>query len=297
MGGKPVSFVSNRYTLLRIILGQYTFSSCASQSFHTVALPCFCGRGISKCSVMSKHLWIALLIFLNLTRGYSFDRLLDPEEEPGLFEGDIALPSSVGGESQSRNGLNRQVHATRLWPNGVIPYAISPLYSASEMITIEKAIRMLNAITCINFVPQQRQLREGEDLLLIWPVKYPKGCWSYIGRIGGVQILSLEKERDVDDSLDDDGPEQIDEAHERLTDVAAWIRQKFGYAEPDAPKARRKRKAGCFGAEGRVLHELLHAIGMFHEQSRPDRDKFIDIHNENIVKGGESNGVNIDSVS
>lgn len=233
---------------------------------------------------MDSHLWGALLLIACCSM-LATCRMLDPEEEPGLFEGDIALSNTVDVDVQSRNGLNRARHRSRLWPKGVITYAISPLYSSDEMITIEKSIRMINAMTCVQFVPLKRQLREGEDLLLIWPVKYPKGCWSFIGRVGGVQILSLEKGRDVDDALDDDGPEQIDEADERISDVASWIRQKFGYAESGAPKPRRKRKAGCFGAEGRVMHELLHAIGMFHEQSRPDRDKFIDIHPENIQKG------------
>lgn len=233
---------------------------------------------------MTRYLYSALLAIACFCASATC-RVLDPEEEPGLFEGDIALANVEDVDVQSRNGLNRAQHKSRLWPRGEIRYAISPLYSSDEMIMIEKSIRMINAMTCIQFVPLQRQLREGEDLLLIWPVKYPKGCWSYIGRVGGVQILSLEKGRDVDDALDDDGPEQIDEADERIADVASWIRQKFGYAETGAPKPRRKRKAGCFGAEGRVTHELLHAIGMFHEQSRPDRDKFIDIHHENILKG------------
>ena len=33
-------------------------------------------------------------------------------------------------------------------------------------------------------------------------------------------------------------------------------------------------------------HELLHATGIYHEQSRPDRDKFVEIH-ENCISNGE----------
>lgn len=36
-----------------------------------------------------------------------------------------------------------------------------------------------------------------------------------------------------------------------------------------------------------VVHEMMHALGFFHEQSRADRDKFIKIHFENIVEGIE----------
>ncbi|XP_028405803.1 uncharacterized protein LOC114528384 [Dendronephthya gigantea] len=37
-----------------------------------------------------------------------------------------------------------------------------------------------------------------------------------------------------------------------------------------------------------IIHEMLHAVGFFHEQSRPDRQKHIKIHWQNIKKGFES---------
>ncbi|RXF70999.1 M12 family metallopeptidase [Arcticibacter tournemirensis] len=44
---------------------------------------------------------------------------------------------------------------------------------------------------------------------------------------------------------------------------------------------------GC--STGNVMHEIGHAIGLFHEQARKDRDSYITIHYENIQSGKENN--------
>ncbi|CAF1002947.1 unnamed protein product [Rotaria sordida] len=45
---------------------------------------------------------------------------------------------------------------------------------------------------------------------------------------------------------------------------------------------------GCF-LEAIIMHELLHTLGFFHEQSRPDRDDYIKVNYENIIPGREHN--------
>lgn len=97
-------------------------------------------------------------------------------------------------------------------------------------------MRTLSLLTCIRFVPWNGQT---PDYLLVWPIRYPSGCWSYVGRTGGPQIVSLQP--------------------------------------PDG------RGPNCLGNEGRALHELMHALGLFHEQSRADRDRFVRVHWDNIL--------------
>lgn len=42
---------------------------------------------------------------------------------------------------------------------------------------------------------------------------------------------------------------------------------------------------GCLSKKGTALHEIAHALGIFHEQNRYDRDNFVKIRLENIQTG------------
>uniref|UniRef100_A0A8D8SAJ5 Metalloendopeptidase n=2 Tax=Cacopsylla melanoneura TaxID=428564 RepID=A0A8D8SAJ5_9HEMI len=164
----------------------------------------------------------------------------DPETKPGLFQGDMALNDEV--YNYWRVGLRWDVFPEKLWKNRTVPYVISPLYDTESYITIYKAITTINFMTCVKFVPWDGKAK---DYLLIWPIKYPAGCWSYVGRYGGPQIVSLEP--------------------------------------PDI------NSDNCIGSEGRPMHELLHALGLFHEQSRSDRDKFVKINLDNVIPAFKNN--------
>jgi hypothetical protein len=41
----------------------------------------------------------------------------------------------------------------------------------------------------------------------------------------------------------------------------------------------------CLQTTGMVQHELLHVLGLFHEQSRPDRDEYVTVLWDNIIPG------------
>ncbi|XP_063930928.1 hatching enzyme 1.2-like isoform X1 [Zophobas morio] len=164
----------------------------------------------------------------------------DPEVTPGLFQGDMAMTNEI--YNYWRVGIRWDVFPEKLWKNGTVPYYISPIYEPADQVTIMKAIHTLNFMTCIRFVPWNGKTK---DYLLIWPIKYPKGCWSFVGKFGGAQIVSLQA--------------------------------------PDATGPN------CLGTEGRAIHELMHALGIFHEQSRWDRDKFVKVHLDNIIPQFKNN--------
>lgn len=160
----------------------------------------------------------------------------DPEVSPGMWEGDIA-GLSFDTYYTWRLGLRFEVFPERRWKNATVPYHISHKYSSIDRETIQTALYTIGLMTCIDFVPYDG---DAEDYLLIWPVEEPAGCWSFIGRTGGQQVLSLQPP-------DSQGPK-------------------------------------CLGGPGKAIHETLHALGIFHEQSRADRDDYVTLNRENVIK-------------
>ncbi|XP_078139460.1 high choriolytic enzyme 1-like isoform X2 [Centroberyx gerrardi] len=150
--------------------------------------------------------------------------------DPVVMYGDIAV----------KTGLQNADPCTArgcLWPkasdgNVYVPYRISNQYSQRERATIIRGLQSFAESTCIRFTPLNRQ-RDFVDIQSL------SGCFSFVGRRGRGQTLSL-------------------------------------------------RRRGCV-FQSVIQHELLHALGFDHEQTRSDRDQHVRILLENVTPGQEHN--------
>ncbi|CAL8395628.1 unnamed protein product [Boreogadus saida] len=102
---------------------------------------------------------------------------------------------------------------------------VSSAYTSAEKSRIVDALQSFHQSTCIRFVPRRNQY----DHISI---QSRGGCYSYLGRTGGMQVLSL-------------------------------------------------MRSGCM-YYGIMQHEVNHALGFNHEQTRSDRDQYVKINWQNI---------------
>jgi len=88
------------------------------------------------------------------------------------------------------NGTERNAakDASMLWPNNEIPYVIDSAagFTSSELETIKGAIAAFSEKTCVSVVERTNQ----NDYVKIFN---GGGCWSYWGRTGGQQLISLSR--------------------------------------------------------------------------------------------------------
>jgi len=60
-------------------------------------------------------------------------------------------------------------------------------------------------------------------------------------------------------------------------------RQQLSLQQPN------EKDCNCFCSPGRAMHEIMHALGFYHEHARADRDKYIKIIKKNVRKGKDGN--------
>ncbi|XP_021003887.1 astacin-like metalloprotease toxin 5 [Parasteatoda tepidariorum] len=119
----------------------------------------------------------ALLCFTH--GGYTEERVL---ENVDLFEGDI-----LGIDPHTdRNAIPKD---SQRWPGGRVPYLMDPYttYDSKETAMIKKAFAEFEEKTCIRFVEKEE---DEQDYVLIFA---GRGCYSKVGKTGGVQALSFGK--------------------------------------------------------------------------------------------------------
>ncbi|XP_058788817.1 zinc metalloproteinase nas-13-like [Phymastichus coffea] len=153
---------------------------------------------------------------------------VNPEELGEYVEGDILFPTAIVG----RNGVKAE---TARWPDGVIPYIMSPFFNQKQRRVIFEAMDDYHKYTCIRFKEYK-----GEESDYIRITAGNTGCWSAVGRVGGRQDVNLQV-------------------------------------------------PGCVTKKGTIIHELMHAVGFLHEQSRYERDNYVSIQWHNIQRGRETN--------
>ncbi|XP_040266284.1 embryonic protein UVS.2-like [Bufo bufo] len=100
-----------------------------------------------------------------------------------LYQGDIAV-------KEGRSAITCTT-GNCFWPkasNGLvsIPYTLDPQFTSIDRNVIAKAMLEFSTLTCINFVPRTK---EADYLNVISDV----GCYSSLGRVGGPQDVSLDR--------------------------------------------------------------------------------------------------------
>ncbi|XP_053178895.1 low choriolytic enzyme-like [Scomber japonicus] len=106
--------------------------------------------------------------------------------DPLVMFGDIAVPTDLGNADPCTDDKDDNCK----WPkssNGkvYVPYRISKQYSPKDRSTIIRGLKSFSRSTCIRFIPFKRQ----KDFLYIQSLN---GCYSYLGRQGGNQTVSLK---------------------------------------------------------------------------------------------------------
>ncbi|XP_071400316.1 hatching enzyme 1.2-like isoform X1 [Centroberyx affinis] len=147
-------------------------------------------------------------------------------DEPALIGGDIAINSQA---DRNADPCTSRGCLWGKWTDGnvYIPYYIANHFSSREKAIITRGLESFSSVSCIRFRPSRSS---DQDWLSI---ESKNGCYSWVGRQGGGQVVSLSRQ-------------------------------------------------GCL-YHSTVQHELLHALGFNHEQTRSDRDNHIRVYWENII--------------
>uniref|UniRef100_F6YMH7 Metalloendopeptidase n=2 Tax=Xenopus tropicalis TaxID=8364 RepID=F6YMH7_XENTR len=99
-----------------------------------------------------------------------------------LLQGDIAI--RVVRSSLQCDNCKWDISSNGKVP---VPFTVSPGYTKSQLALITAAMQEFETLTCVDFVPKTNEKN-------VININNGNGCWSYIGRSGGVQQVSLSKQ-------------------------------------------------------------------------------------------------------
>ncbi|XP_011197558.2 seminal metalloprotease 1 [Bactrocera dorsalis] len=103
----------------------------------------------------------------------------DPEENPGLFEGDIVLKLS------SRNCMRNEEHH---WPRGIVYFKFSEgSFEELQELFIRGAMKAIEEVSCIRFIEA-----DDDQPYFLNITAMSRGCYSTVGFWNKVQTLNLK---------------------------------------------------------------------------------------------------------
>eukprot|EP00058_Branchiostoma_floridae_P022715 XP_002608205.1 hypothetical protein BRAFLDRAFT_90354 [Branchiostoma floridae] len=185
-----------------------------------------------------------------------------------LYQGDID-----GLDPNSRNAIQ---DATR-WPNGVIPYVIGSEYSCTD--NHEHCGYWASVGECTNSADYMNQ-----NCMLSCNLCGGGGnnnggttqttTASAGSEVGRIQAAMEEFHRRTCIRFVPRTNEQNYIHIRKSTGCHAYVGVQGGAQEVSLGD-------GCLG-KATIMHELMHAVGFWHEQSRPDRDDWVYIYLENV---------------
>ncbi|CAG7833415.1 unnamed protein product [Allacma fusca] len=112
--------------------------------------------------------------FLEITRRDNID-------ERGRFvEGDMIFPNYLD--------TFRPTKFDPRWKNAIVVFTIDNSFTEEELEEIGKSFTEISEKTCVRFLERTTE----RDFVFIQRGVVDSGCWSFVGRVGGKQIINLE---------------------------------------------------------------------------------------------------------